>query len=134
MISNRELFEKFERAQLAGDANAQADLFAPDGVFEAPLSPGGEFPRRIEGRDEIRRVLAGFHARNRVGGDVRIDRDQSQRIVHETTDPAVFVTEIDVRMHLAGVERDMSLVQIYRVHDGQIVLLRDYFSPDEVAR
>ena len=41
----------------------------------------------------------------------------------------MFIAEIDVAFDEAGGRRTtMSLVQIFRLRDGQIAMLRDYFS------
>jgi ketosteroid isomerase-like protein len=127
--THHELYHRFEHARVTGDARAQADMFAPDGVFEAPLSPGDPFPRRTEGREAIYQMLTRYHARS--AGDVQIRLDRSRRLIHATADPQLFVVEIDLRMQMADKEWDKSVVHFYRVHDGQIVLLRDYFLPEQ---
>ena len=45
----------------------------------------------------------------------------------------VFIAEIDTAFDVAGETVTMALVQIFRVRDGKIVRLRDYFNPDVVA-
>jgi ketosteroid isomerase-like protein len=45
----------------------------------------------------------------------------------------VFIAEIDTVFDVAGQTVTMSLVQIFRLRDGKIALLRDYFAPDTVA-
>ena len=50
-------------------------------------------------------------------------------VLHDTPDPDVFIAEIDVAFDEAdGPRTTMSLVQIFRLRDGQIAKLRDYFS------
>jgi limonene-1,2-epoxide hydrolase len=105
---------------------------APNGVFEAPLSPGHPFPRRTAGREAIYQMLKDYHERARATG-VQILLDHSYRIVHETTDPNVFIVEIDLRMQSGTKESNKSVVHIYRLEDGQIKLLRDYFSLEQSA-
>jgi ketosteroid isomerase-like protein len=112
------------------DADAQAELFTPDGVYEAPLVPGDwSFPRRLEGREEIRRGFAAVHARSAAAAG-RVDADRSRYVLHATADPDVFIVELDTALHGSPT---MSLVQIFRIRDGKIALLRDYFDPDLVA-
>ncbi|SNY67530.1 hypothetical protein SAMN05421748_131136 [Paractinoplanes atraurantiacus] len=53
-----------------------------------------------------------------------IDVGRSGYVLHETGDPGVFVAEIDTVFEGGGT---ISLVQIFRVRDGLITLLRDYF-------
>ena len=62
--------------------------------------------------------------------EVTVDFERSGYVVHDTADPEVFVVEIDtVLVTPPGERTTMSLVQIFRVRDGLIVQLRDYFAP-----
>jgi uncharacterized protein len=46
-----------------------------------------------------------------------------------TADPDVFIVEIDVAFDEAdGRQTTMSLVQIFRLREGRIAMLRDYFT------
>jgi ketosteroid isomerase-like protein len=58
--------------------------------------------------------------------------ERSGYVLHDTADPDAFIAEIDVVFDQAdGRPSTMSLVQIFRLRDGQIARLRDYFSePD----
>jgi ketosteroid isomerase-like protein len=125
----QQIFERYIRAgALTRDADALAGLFAPDGVLEAPLVPDGRaFPSRLAGRDEIRRGMAEFYRRPVV--ERAVDAAKTRVVLHITTDPDVFIAEIDTAFEDGG---SVSLVQIFRVRDGQIVLLRDYFAPELV--
>jgi ketosteroid isomerase-like protein len=126
----QEIFERHVRANMTRDTDALADLFATDGVFEAPLIPAGAaFPRRMEGREEIRRELKAYQQRS-VGIDRKVNVSESRYVLHTTADPDVFIAEIDTAIDVAGEAMTMSLVRIYRIHDGQITLLRDYFAPE----
>jgi ketosteroid isomerase-like protein len=49
----REVFARLHRFVLDYDADSQAELFAPEAVWEFPFAPAG-IPRRIEGREAIR--------------------------------------------------------------------------------
>jgi hypothetical protein len=50
-------------------------------------------------------------------------------VLHDTSDPDVFIAEIDVAFDEGDERRTtMSLVQIFRLSDGQIATLRDYFA------
>ena len=51
----QEIFERYICAgAMTRDPDALAELFTPDGVYEAPLVPEGHaFPRRLAGRAEI---------------------------------------------------------------------------------
>jgi ketosteroid isomerase-like protein len=129
-MTPQELFERHLYAGMTSNPEAQAALYADDGVFEAPLMPkGAEFPHRLEGQDALREGFAAMHLRARADTRV-VDMANSRYVLHTTADPEVFIVEMDA----AFVDADpMSLVQIYRVRDGRITLLRDYFAPDEVG-
>ena len=54
---------------------------------------------------------------------------RSGYVLHDTADPEVFIAEIDVAFdHSDGEPTTMSLVQIFRLRDGRIARLRDYFA------
>ena len=126
----REIFLRYVHAgALSRDADALAELFTEDGVFEAPLVPDGhQFPNRLVGREAIRTGMAEYYRRP-VGAPGVVDTARSSFVVHDTTDPDVFIAEIDTVVDGAA----MSLVQIVRLRDGKIARLRDYFAPDTVA-
>ncbi|WIM94051.1 nuclear transport factor 2 family protein [Actinoplanes oblitus] len=121
--SHKELFERYVYAgAITRDPEALAALFTEDGVFEAPLVPaGGPLPGRLAGREAIRTGIGAFQQ----DGPGPVDPARSGYVLHDTTDPDVFIAEIDA---VAG-GVPMSLVQIFRVRDGLIAHLRDYFRP-----
>jgi ketosteroid isomerase-like protein len=130
--THQELFERHVRAGMVGDADLMAGLFAVDGVFEAPfVAPGGPFPHRLEGREAIRAAMADYYRRPRPA--YVVDPDRSRYALHETADPEVFVAELDGVATLEGREVALPIVRIFRLRDGEIALLRDYFTPDLVA-
>ncbi|GAA3437072.1 nuclear transport factor 2 family protein [Kutzneria kofuensis] len=126
----REIFGRYVHAgALSRDADALADLFTEDGVFEAPLVPDGHvFPNHLVGRDAIRAGMAEYY-RLPAGAQGTVDTTRSSYVLHDTADPDVFIAEIDTVVD--GVAK--SLVQIVRLRDGKIARLRDYFAPDSVA-
>ncbi|MFC0433893.1 nuclear transport factor 2 family protein [Kutzneria buriramensis] len=127
----REIFGRYLRAgAMSHDADALAELFTEDGVYEAPLVPPGHaFPNRLEGREAIRAAMAAYYARA-TGPDGAVDAEKTRLVLHDTADPDVFMAEIDTVFD-TGVT--VSLVQIFRLRDGRIALLRDYFAPDVVG-
>lgn len=129
----QEIYHRYVWAgAMTRNADALAELFATDGVLEAPLvPPGSAFPRRLEGRDEIRDGMAAYYQRTATV-DLKVNADKSRYVVHTTTDPDVFIVEIDAAFDLAGEAGTMALVQIFRIRDEKIVLLRDYFAPEHV--
>jgi ketosteroid isomerase-like protein len=113
---------------ISRDPAAVAAMFAEDGVFEAPLVPGGHpLPRRLVGRDAIRDGIGAYHQHPAYQGTP--DMARSGYVLHDTADPDVFIVEIDTVLAEPGGRRvTMSLVQIFRLRDGLISLLRDYFT------
>ncbi|MFI5956448.1 nuclear transport factor 2 family protein [Cryptosporangium sp. NPDC051539] len=120
MPTSQELFERYIYAGLTKNAELQSSLFAADGLYEVPFAaPGGVYPRRVQGREEIRTFFTELHARGNTSGtptDVRY-------VPHRTEDPAVFIAETDAVVD----DAPMSLVHIVRSADGEITHLRDYF-------
>ncbi|WP_172381710.1 nuclear transport factor 2 family protein [Streptomyces sp. MNP-20] len=131
----QEIFERYVYAgSMTRNADALAETFTEDGVFEAPLVPAdAAFPRRLVGRAEIRTAMAAYYERQQQDGRVP-NLEKSGYVLHTTTDPDVFVAEIDTVFDGRAGEDDVSvsLVQIFRVRDGRIARLRDYFAPDLV--
>ncbi|RZU52717.1 ketosteroid isomerase-like protein [Krasilnikovia cinnamomea] len=128
----KELFERYVWAGMTRDVEAQTALFTPDGVFEAPLLPvDSPAPRRMRGHDELRAGLAVYHRIARAGR--RPDPERSGYVLHTTADPDVFIAEIDTVMTGDGADLAMSLVQIFRVREGRIASLRDFFDPGLIA-
>ncbi|WP_240167890.1 nuclear transport factor 2 family protein [Streptomyces noursei] len=128
--------EIFESCVYAGtmtrNADALAENFTADGVFEAPLMPAGAtFPRRLVGREEIRSAMAAYYEQQ-AKGNRSPNPEKSAYVLHTTSDPDVFIVEIDVVFDGEGDGDDVtvSLVQIFRVRDGKIARLRDYFTPE----
>ncbi|PRY37893.1 nuclear transport factor 2 family protein [Umezawaea tangerina] len=125
-MTPQEIYERHVIAGMTSNADAQANLYAEDGVYEAPLEPeDSTTPHRLEGHDALR---AGFAAMHRLVKDDqrKIDVANSRSVLHTTANPDVFIVELDAAFENAA---PVSLVQIYRVRDGKITLLRDYFAP-----
>jgi uncharacterized protein len=85
-------------------------------------------PRRLQGREEIRRVLGGLEqqvgqAGTRVTGVHPV-------VVHETLDPETVIVELELHGEVlaTGSTYRLPYIQVLRVRDGQIVSFRDYFA------
>lgn len=134
----REIYERYVWATaMTRDADAVAEMFTADGVIEAPLVAAGRvFPRRMEGRDEIRAGLAAYYQRladaDRQVNVNQVNVNKSRYVLHGTDDPDVFIVEIDTVFDGPGQETTLSLVKIFRIRDGKIALLRDYFASEQV--
>jgi uncharacterized protein len=118
--SPRAVFERAQRALLDHDADGFADLFAEDGVLEAPFTPRTS----AHGRDQLRREMT---ARGRAAHEagVRLAGFRSL-VVHETADPEVIVVEFVEDLVVGDRTHELPFVQVVRVRDGEIVSFRDY--------
>jgi uncharacterized protein len=126
--THQELFERYVHAgAITRNPDAIAALFTEDGVYEAPLAPAGHPLRHLTGRAEIRAGTSAYHRQSADLGTINPER--SGYVLHDTADPDVFIAEIDVALDQPGGRRTtMSLVQIFRLRDGRIARLRDYFA------
>ncbi|GAA1948090.1 nuclear transport factor 2 family protein [Kitasatospora viridis] len=135
----QQIFESYLYAgTMTRNADALAENFTEDGVFEAPLMPpGAAFPRRLVGRDEIRSAMAEYYALP-AKESRPANVEKSGYVLHTTADPDVFIAEIDAVFDGGGEDGEgdvtVSLVQIFRVRDGRIARLRDYFAPELMSR
>ena len=109
---------------LSGDADDFADLFAPDGVIEAPFAPPGA-PARLEGREAIRE-----YSRHVMASPLRLE-DFEVAELHQTQDPEVVIVEIRTKgtVTTTGQSFAATSIQVLRIRDGQIVLFRDFADP-----
>ena len=123
----REVFARLMEAVLAYDMNAQADLYAEDGVLEWPFAPDG-MPRRVEGREAIRAVLVPLGERAKASD--RRPLAYRSLVVHETSNPDVIVVEFMLEgASPSGELYRIPYIQVLRARDGQIVSFRDYWNP-----
>ncbi|MFE0171231.1 nuclear transport factor 2 family protein [Streptomyces sp. NPDC059002] len=139
----QQIFESYVYAgSLSHDADALAESFTEDGIFEAPLVPAdAAFPRRLVGRDQIRAAMAAYYERQASTDGTRAPNlEKSGYVLHTTASPDVFIAEIDTVFDGVagegngdGEDVTVSLVQIFRIRDGKIARLRDYFAPDLVS-
>ncbi|WP_234365816.1 nuclear transport factor 2 family protein [Streptomyces albireticuli] len=132
----QEIFQAYVYAgSMTRDADALAEAFTEDGVFEAPLMPAGAvFPRRLVGREAIRGAMAAYYERQTADAPGP-NLEKSGYVLHTTSSPDVFIAEIDTVFDGdgdgggGGEDTVVSLVQIFRIRDGKIARLRDYFAP-----
>lgn len=134
-LTHKEIFERYLYAgAITRNPDAIAAMFTEDGVYEAPLVPDDHPLRHLVGRDAIRAGTGRYHQQPTYQGAMNPER--SGYVLHDTADPDVFMAEIDVAFDEAdGRRTTMSLLQVFRLRDGQIAMLRDYFSeiPSVVA-
>ena len=127
-LTHKEIFERYVYAgAITRNPDAVAEMFTEDGVIEAPLVPEGHALRRLVGRDAIRSGVGAYQRGSEHSGTVNFE--ESRYVLHDTVDPDVFIAEIDTVLDGADGQRTtFSLVQIFRVRDDQIAMLRDYFA------
>jgi uncharacterized protein len=112
------------RLILSGDADGFADLFAPDGVIEAPFAPPGA-PARLEGREAIRE-----YSRHVIASPLRLE-DFEVAELYQTQDPEVVIAEMHTKGTVTTTGQSFAAmsIQVLRIRDGQIVLFRDFADP-----
>ncbi len=128
---NRSVVERFWEALDDGPPRGGAletwkDNFAEDAVWEMPFAPE-PLADSVPGRHLIGHFIDWFFE---SVPDLRID----SLIVHDTTDPELFVLE------LQGTATVTQTGKIYantycthmRIRDGKVVLIREYFNPEVV--
>lgn len=106
------------------DYGAWTDTFAVDGVMELPFPRPEAIPRRLEGREEIRRIL-GKAQQSSVD---LYDRETVSHVLHETTDPEVLFAELElVRIDRnTGKRYPATYVHRVTVKNGEFVHFKDY--------
>ncbi|MFD4527342.1 nuclear transport factor 2 family protein [Streptomyces sp. NPDC058470] len=115
---------------ISRNADALAESFTEDGVWEAPLMPAdAAFPKRLAGREEIRSAMATYYEQPVKDGRTP-NLEKTGYVLHTTSSPDVFIAEIDTVFDGDGEDTVISLVQIFRIRDGKIARLRDYFAPE----
>ena len=128
-LTHKEIFERYVYAgAITRNPDAIAAMFTEDGVYDAPLvADGHPLHGLLVGRDAIRTGIGVYHQQPTYQATMNLER--SAYVLHDTPDPDVFIAEIDVAFDEPGGQRTrMSLVQIFRLRDGQIATLRDYFA------
>lgn len=122
--SPREIFELAQSMFLSKDLSSFSDLFSTDGVLELPFHTK-ESMRLVQGRENIRSYLATMPATllRPIG--------YNSMTIHETSDPEVIIAEYDMYGEVVanGKPFQRRYLQILRVHNGEIVTLRDYWNP-----
>jgi uncharacterized protein len=127
----REAFERFRDMILTGGSAGLESMTADDCVIETPFAPPG-MPRRIEGRDAF--VAATASRRAAFAERVRFT-DVRDVVVHETADPEVAVVEYEIEAVRTadGLRAAAPFVLVVRVHNGRVVLWREYQDPAALA-
>ena len=124
-----EVLARRRQVLLAGDADGFADLFAPDGVIEAPFGGLPGMPARLEGREAIRE-----YSRHVMASPLRVESYDVVKL-HQTQDPEVVIAEIRAKGTVTTTGRSFTAtsIQILRIREGHIVLFRDFADPRVLA-
>jgi len=111
-----------------GDADGLADLFAPDAVMEFSFHGPPGAPVRLEGREAIR-----AYSRQVMASPLRLEAYEVTEL-YQTQDPAVVIAEMRAQATLAtGRSMTAMSIQVLRIQDGHIVLVRDFADPRILA-
>jgi uncharacterized protein len=126
----RTTVERFLQATVGGHPEDIADCYAEHVVIEMPFAAPSLYPSRIETtREELR-------ARFAAGAAVRRYTGLGSVVIHETTDPAVVIVEVELHGQMVATGKPFTLgfVLVMTIRDGQIVHSRDYTDPIAGAR
>ena len=128
----KELFWKLHGFVKNYDAEGQSELFAKDAVWEFPFAPEG-IPKIIKGRENIIAASKAGMERSKKNG--RRIREYKSVEVYETTDPEVIIAEFILQGEIVstGQTYEIPYIQLLKVRNDKIMLLRDYF-PGEIPR
>ena len=110
---------------LDGDADGLADLFAPDAVIETPFAGPSGTPARLEGREAIRE-----YSRQVTALPLRLENYEVTEL-YQTQDPEVVIVEVQAKATVTTTGRSFTAtsIQILRIREGHIALVRDFANP-----
>ena len=130
--SPREVVDRALQLVLDYDLNGYLELFAPNGSLEFPFAPPG-LPARMKGRDQIGAALLPLWEQAWEAG--WRSTGYSPVVVHQTANPEVVIAEFDLYGEVATTKETFQLafIHVYRVRDGRIVSLRDYWNPQVLS-
>lgn len=124
MRSPREVFELAQSMFLSKDLSSFSDLFATDAIFELPFHTQKSM-RLVQGRENIHNYLA------TVPVTLLKPIGYKSMTIYDTTDPEVIIAEYDMygEVMANGKPFQRRYLQMFKVHNGEIVTLRDYWNP-----
>jgi uncharacterized protein len=95
-----------------------------------PKQVSGDFPRRIEGRENIRTFgKAGMEQSKSASPKIT---GYKSVVIHETLDSSTVIVEFELEgeVRATGEKYVIPYIQVLKVANGEIEILRDYFSVD----
>lgn len=120
-MTPQDLFARFQRNALAGEAGLDEEMLAEDVVIETPFAPAAE--RRLQGRAAVaERLREGREA-------LPVEFEEFRNVVvHETGDPEVIIAEYEMVASLpaTGKRGAAGFVVVLRARDGRIAHWREY--------
>src|SRR6201986_3792630 len=123
--SPSDVLARRRQLMLAGDADGLADLFAPDAVIEFSFHGPPGTPVRLEGREVIRE-----YSRQVMASPLRLEEYEVTEL-YQAQDPEVVIAEMRAKATVTTTGRPITAtsIQVLRIRDGHIVLLRDFADP-----
>ena len=108
-----------------GDADAFAELFAPDAVIEFAFHGPPGTPVRLAGREVIRE-----YSRRIMTSPLRLEAYEVTEL-YQAQDPEVVIVEVSAKATLTTTGRSITAtsIQVLRIKDGHIALFRDFADP-----
>jgi uncharacterized protein (TIGR02246 family) len=125
-VTPADVLARRRQLMLNGDADAFADLFAPDAVMEFVFhGPPGASPVRLAGREAIRE-----YSRQFMAFQLRVDEYEAVEL-YQSQDPEVVIAEMRTKATVTTTGRSITAksIQVLRIQDGHIVLFRDFADP-----
>ncbi|MGO9411446.1 MAG: nuclear transport factor 2 family protein [Spirochaetia bacterium] len=113
------------------DADGQADIFDANGVWEFPFATGN-IPKSIAGKENIRKFGKTGMERSRNAG--RKILQYNKLAIHQTDDANTIIVEFELEGEISQTKARYKIpyIQLLKVINGKIVLLRDYFSMEQL--
>ena len=123
-VTPADVLDLRRQLMLEGDADGLADLFAPDGVMEFCFHGPVGTPVRLEGREAIRE-----YSRQVMASPLRLETYEVTEL-YQSQDPEVVIAEMRAQATLAtGRSITATSIQVVRIQDGRIALVRDFADP-----
>jgi ketosteroid isomerase-like protein len=132
-VTPTELFYALHECVKMYDADGQAEIFAENGIWEFPFAVDNNIPKKIEGRENIR--LFGRKGMDRSKKAGRRICNYNSVAVHHTLDSNTIIVEFELEGEILADHSKYKVpyIQLIKVENGKIVLLRDYF-PIEILK
>ncbi|WP_131735960.1 nuclear transport factor 2 family protein [Actinomadura roseirufa] len=124
----RDLFARFQRNALSGQAALDEEMLSADVVVEQPFAPAEH--RLTEGREK---VLAMVRA-GREAFPLTLEEFRDV-VIHETADPEVIIVEYRLTATVPGrgTRASAACVVVLHARDGRIVHWREYQDQAAIA-